>query len=75
VVQRESVEAVFDRHDGAMRQIWSEMQPRYDSVRAQIRSEIDAVLTEEQIQELRRLEAQRDSVRRHREDRGENDRN
>ena len=74
--QRESVEVILERRQAAMREIWSEMEPRYDSLRAQLRSEISAALNEEQREELRRLEARADSVRRHREgSRGEDERN
>jgi hypothetical protein len=73
--QRESVDVILGRREDAMRDMWSEMQPRYDSLRAQIRGEIDAVLNEEQREELRRIEAHADSVRQHREGRGENERN
>jgi hypothetical protein len=73
--QRASVDSILGRREDAMREMWSEMQPRYDSLRAQIRREIDAVLNEEQREDLRRIEAHADSVRRHREDRGENEGN
>ena len=73
--QRESVDVILDRQQAAMRTIWSEVAPRYDSLRAQIQSDINAVLNEEQRAELQRLEARADSARRHREGRGENERN
>jgi hypothetical protein len=57
-----------------MREIWREMEPRYDSLRQQLRAEISAVLNDEQREELRQLEARADSARRHREGRGENER-
>jgi len=72
--QRDSVEVILERRHAAMRTVWSEMEPRYDSLRAQINNEINAVLNEEQREELRRLEARADSVRGHREGRGENER-
>jgi hypothetical protein len=72
--QRESVEVILERRQGAMREIWREMEPRYDSLRQQLQTEINAVLNEEQREELQRLEARADSVRRRREGRGENER-
>lgn len=73
--QRDSVEVILERRQAAMRAIWSEMEPRYDSLRTQLHNEINAVLNEQQREELRRLEARADSVRGHREGRGENERN
>ena len=73
--QRESVEVILDRRQAAMRAIWSEMEPRFDSLRGQIDNEIDAVLNEEQREELQRLRLRADSARRHRDSRGENERN
>jgi hypothetical protein len=75
MAQRESVEVILERRQDAMREIWREMEPRYDSLRQQLRAEISAVLDDEQREELRQLEARADSARRHREGRGENERN
>ncbi|MGD8727122.1 MAG: periplasmic heavy metal sensor [Gemmatimonadales bacterium] len=75
IAQRESVDVILDRQQTAMRTIWSEMTPRYDSLRALIRNQIIAVLDQEQREEFLRLEARADSARRHREGRGEHERN
>jgi len=72
--QRESVEVILEQRQGAMREIWREMEPRYDSLRQQLQTEISAVLNEEQREELQRLEARADSARWRREGRGENER-
>jgi len=64
--QRESVEVILERRQGAMREMWHEMAPRYDSLRQQLKTEIGALLNEEQREELQRLEARADSSRRRR---------
>lgn len=42
--QRDSVEAILDRREQAMQQLWQEIGPRFDSLRAQIRVEIGRML-------------------------------
>lgn len=73
--QRDSVDAILQQRQSAMRVIWSETEPRFDSLRGLIEQEIQAVLTEEQREELGRIRARADSARRHREGRSENERN
>jgi hypothetical protein len=46
--QRDSVRAIVMRHHADIRGLWQEMHPRYDSLRAVTRAEIDAQLTPEQ---------------------------
>ena len=46
--QRDSVRAIVRRHHAEIRGLWQEMHPRYDSLRAVTRAEIDAQLTPEQ---------------------------
>lgn len=69
--QRESVEAILERRQEAMRQYWREVGPQFDTLRAQVRTEIMAVLSEEQQEAFQQLMARSDSARRHRDRRGE----
>ncbi|MDH3292313.1 MAG: periplasmic heavy metal sensor [Gemmatimonadota bacterium] len=46
--QRESVDVILTRRQQAMTDMWAEIGPRFDSLRAQIRVEIAQVLDEEQ---------------------------
>ncbi len=43
--QRDSVRAIWHRHRGEFRAALAPVQPRLDSIRAQIRSELTAVMT------------------------------
>jgi hypothetical protein len=47
-VQRESVRAVFVRHHEEMETIWGAVRPRLDSLRAVVRTEVNAQLTPDQ---------------------------
>ncbi len=75
-VQRESVEAILDRRRDAMHKLWREVEPRFDSLRQQIRGEILSVLDESQQTQLRELIRRSDSLdaikdRRDREKKGD----
>lgn len=72
--QRESISALMDRRQATMRGIWHEIEPRFDSLRAQIRSEILALLDETQQQKFAKLIARSDSARAARERRGSGER-
>ncbi|MFQ6046140.1 MAG: periplasmic heavy metal sensor [Gemmatimonadales bacterium] len=61
--QRESVTAILDRRQVAMRGIWRDVEPRFDSLRAQIRSEILALLDSAQQQKFLELITHSDSAR------------
>ena len=54
-VQRESVRAVFARHHAEMQSIWGGVRPRLDSLRAAVRTEVNAQLTPEQRTRYARL--------------------
>ncbi|NIM49235.1 MAG: periplasmic heavy metal sensor [Gemmatimonadales bacterium] len=69
--QRESVEAILERSQESMQQYWREVGPRFDTLRAQVRTEIMAVLSEEQQEAFQQLMARSDSARRYRDRRGE----
>lgn len=56
-VQRDSVAAVLERYGPRMDSVWAEVRPRFETVRAEMRSEIERQLTPEQkrkFEEMRR---------------------
>jgi hypothetical protein len=73
--QRESVEVIMERRGDAMRQMWRSMAPQFDTLRQQINREIMAVLDSGQQATFQDLIARADSARRHRDRRGEHERN
>jgi heavy-metal resistance protein len=54
-VQKDSVRAILVRHRPEMEALWREVHPRFDSIRAVIRTEISAQLTPGQRQGYLRL--------------------
>lgn len=72
--QRDSIATIVDRRDDAMREVWRDMAPRFDSLRNVINQEILAVLDEEQRAGFEAMLARADSVRRHRDSRGGHER-
>ena len=73
--QRESVEVIMERRQDAMRQMWRGISPQFDSLRQEINQEIMAVLDSGQQATFQDLIARADSARRHRDRRGEHERN
>lgn len=72
--QRDSVQAVLDRHQPAMDSLWQLFRPLLQSERQVIRNEIGALLTPDQLAKYRELQRQ-DSLRRATEmERGRNGR-
>jgi hypothetical protein len=69
--QRATVDTILDRQQTAMRDLWTEYSPRFDSLRQDVRSQIMEILDEGQQEEYRELVARSDR-RRDREGR-END--
>jgi hypothetical protein len=65
--QRDSVRAIFARHDPEMRAILSDVQPRMDSLRAKLQAEIAAQLTPAQREEHARLMTELEHHRQQRE--------
>ncbi len=61
--QRESIQVVLERRQELMHDIWSEMRPRFDTLRSQIRVEIGALLDEEQQNRYQALITKRHSAR------------
>lgn len=64
--QRDSVEAVLERHSAPMEAIWADMTARIDTARAAIRADIRLQLTAEQQQRFAELTARLDADRRRR---------
>ena len=44
-VQKDSVRAAFERHKPEMDALWQSVHPKFDSIRAQVRTEIKTQLT------------------------------
>ena len=70
-VQRDSIQAVLDRHQPAMDSLWQLIRPQFQSERQLIRNEIGALLTPEQQAKYHELQRQ-DSLRRAEVDRSRN---
>ena len=73
-VQRESVAVILSRRQDAMHEMWQEMQPRFDSLRAQIRADILSQLDATQRARFHALIAESDSARAARGERTRNGR-
>ncbi len=63
LAQRDSVQAVLDRHQPAMDSLWQLIRPQFQSERQAIRNAISALLTPEQQAKYTMLQRQ-DSLRR-----------
>ena len=46
--QRDSIRAIFTRHKPATEALWAEVRPRFDSLKARVRADIDVQLSPEQ---------------------------
>jgi hypothetical protein len=60
--QRQSAELVLKRHRPKMDSLWAEVAPRFETLRAEVRSELNALLTPEQqvkLQEMMERRAER----------------
>ena len=73
-VQRDSIQAVFDRHQPAMDSLWQKTRPQFESERQLIRNEVTALLTPEQQAKYAALIQRLDSLRRAGSDRNRNGR-
>lgn len=72
--QRDSIQAVLDRHQPAMDSLWQKMRPQFEAERQVIRTEITALLTPEQQAKFAALTQRLDSLRRVGPDRNRNGR-
>lgn len=61
--QQDSVRAVFARYKGAMDNVWRDVRPRFDSVRALVRADVITHLTAAQQARYRELMAKKDEER------------
>jgi len=71
--QRDSVQAVLERHQPAMDSLWQLIRPQFQSERQAIRNEISALLSPEQQTRYTQLQRQ-DSLRRAEMERSRNGR-
>jgi heavy-metal resistance protein len=62
--QADSVRAAFARHRPEIQALWAQTRPRFDSIRAVVRAEIDAQLTPEQRAQHQRLTEEAEHHRR-----------
>lgn len=58
--QQDSIRAILKRHDPAMDSMWSEIRPRFDSLRAVVRGDIQGQLTPEQQRKYKAMLEQRE---------------
>ena len=65
--QQESVRVVLDRHRPGFDSVWAESRPRYETLRARVRSDIRARLGPEQQARYDSIIQRRDAERRQRE--------
>lgn len=68
--QQDSVRAVFARYKGAMDNVWRDVRPRFDSVRALVRADVMTHLTAAQQERYRGLIAKKDEERARNNDSG-----
>src|SRR5438552_10806756 len=66
--QRDSVRAIIARHRPETDALWGQVRPRFDSIKARMRAEIDAQLTPEQRTRHQQLIDRAEHHRRERED-------
>lgn len=69
-VQRDSVRAIIARHQPETDSLWAQVRPRFDAIKARMRSEIDAGLTPEQRARHQQLIDKAEHQRRERRDSG-----
>lgn len=62
--QADSVRAAFARHRPEIQALWGQVRPRFDSIKAVVRAEIDAQLTPEQRIQHQRLVEEAEHQRR-----------
>jgi Spy/CpxP family protein refolding chaperone len=68
--QREEIEGILEHYRAAMREMWSEVRPRYRTMVDSIQARIETVLTPEQVVEYRALVEERERRRRERRESG-----
>jgi Spy/CpxP family protein refolding chaperone len=63
-VQRDTIKGILGRYQGAMHEIWTDVRPKVDAVRAAVRADILSVLDSIQQDQYRAIIARSDSSRR-----------
>ncbi|MBS1241220.1 MAG: hypothetical protein H6R40_647 [Gemmatimonadetes bacterium] len=58
--QQDSIRAILKRYDPAMDSMWSEIRPRFDSLRSVVRGEIQGQLSPEQRRKYKEMLEQRE---------------
>ena len=66
--QRDSVRTIITRHHPDIEALWAQVRPRFDSIKTEMRAEIDAQLTPEQRVKHQQLIDRAEHHRRERED-------
>jgi Spy/CpxP family protein refolding chaperone len=61
--QRDTVVQILEAYDAAMHELWSEVRPRVDGIRLDVRGRIMTVLTPAQQEQFQELTRRRDSIR------------
>ena len=67
-VQRDSVGQILERYESRMDSIWQDIRPKFETVRAELRSEINAHLTPDQQRRYAVLLERQDARRRNGKD-------
>lgn len=63
-VQRDSVGAILARYEPRMDSIWEDVRPRFETIRGELRSDINAQLTPAQQRHYAELTTRHDAMRR-----------
>lgn len=63
-VQRDSVAAILERYEPRMDSIWQDIRPRFETLRGELRSDINAQLTPDQQRRYADLLQRRHAMRR-----------
>lgn len=53
--QRSEIEALLDRYRASTRELWHQVRPKYRALMDSVRTEIEAVLTPDQVEQYRAL--------------------
>lgn len=65
--QRDSVAAILNRYEPTMDSIWQDFRPKFETIRAQLRSDISAQLTPDQQRRYAEMLERRNAGRRHKD--------
>lgn len=66
-VQRDSVGAILDRYEPRMDSIWQDIRPKFETLRGELRSDINAQLTPDQQRRYAELLERQDARRRNKD--------